>query len=320
MSTATRFCWLLLGPAAVVLLLNAVYVSAHQAASRPSTAPFAPRDWVVAPLVDESERAAPHKRIVSAAPNLTEICCALGLRDQLVGRTRYCTYPPGIESLPALGALVDINVEALVTLKPDLVLVSGASRAITERLQPLGLCYESVPDTSLSDLFAAIRRVGELTGRRRTAEALCRAVQRDFDEAAARYRGAPPASVLIVTGVLSDPPAPPFVAGPGSFYDEFLRRAGHRNAVASEGRAFGPLSLEFILKADPDVIIELDPDGRARPGGDEEARRAWGRIGALKAVRTGRVHVLVGGAHYLLGPRSAQTFAELSRVIASGGK
>lgn len=295
-------------------------IPAQHTTSRPATAPAPLRDWVVEPLVDDAERAAPRKRIVSAAPNLTEICCALGLRDQLIGRTRYCTYPPGIESVPALGALVDINVEALVALKPDVVLVSGASRAITERLEPLGLRYESIPDTSLDDLFAAIRRVGELTGRRRTADALCRAVQREFDEAVAGYRGTPPASVLLVTGVLADPPAPPFVAGPGSFYDEFLQRAGHRNAVAGEGRAFGPLSLEFILKADPDVIIELDPDGRARPGGDEEARRAWGRIGALKAVRAGRVHVLVGGAHYLLGPRSAQTFAELSRVIAAGAK
>jgi iron complex transport system substrate-binding protein len=273
-------------------------------------------DWVRNPVVDPTERTAALPRIVSAAPSVTEICCALGLREALVGRTRYCEYPPEIEQVQSIGALIDVNVETLLALRPDLILVAGASRAQTERFAPLNLRVEAVPDRTLEDLFAAIRRVGALTHRARTAERLCEGIQSDLAAVTARFSGVPAARVLLLTGTLSDPPRPPYVAGPGSFYDDLLAMAGYVNVVASAQAAFAPLSLEFIVRADPDVIIELDPDGLQRPGGDARAREVWGIVGALRAVTNGRVHVLVGPEHYLLGPRIAQTYDALCRAIA----
>ena len=107
-----------------------------------------------------------------------------------------------------------------------------------------------------------------------------------------------------------------FAAGPGSFYDDLIRLAGHRNAAAVGGRAYAPLSLEAILTTDPDVIIELTPDGTTRTEGDAQARRIWGKVGPLRAVEAGRVHVLQGQAHFILGPRIAQTFEALCATIA----
>jgi iron complex transport system substrate-binding protein len=289
-------------------------------AARHNTAPARPplqlHDWVRQPIVHESEGDDSPLRIISAAPNVTEICCALGLRLALVGRTRYCDYPPGIEQVPSIGALNDVNVEALLELRPDLILVSGTSRAQLERFALLDLRIESIPDANLTDLFAGIRLVGTWTGRARTAERLCAGIEADLAAVSAQFAGATPARVLLLTGTLSDPPRPPFVAGPGSFYDDLLTRAGHENVVAGKQAAFGPLSLEFIVRADPDVIIELDPDGRQRPGGDADARRVWAEVGALHAVSTRRVHVLTGGQHYLLGPRIAFTYDALCRAIA----
>ena len=274
------------------------------------------RDWVRRPLIDETEREPVALRIVSAAPNVTEICCALGLRESLVGRTRYCDYPPEVASVPSIGALIDVNVERLLELRPDLIVVSGRSRAQTERFAGLGLRLESVPDASLHDLFVAIRRVGELTNRKRTAEQLCGAIRADLEAVTARFADVPPTRVLLLTGTLSDPPRPPYVAGPGSFYDELLRLAGHENVVPGAQGAFAPLSLEFIVRADPDVIIELDPDGQCRPTGDADARRAWAKVGKLRAATSSRIHVLTGPEHYLLGPRIAFTYDALCRAIA----
>lgn len=248
------------------------------------------------------------------APRVTETLCALGLGGCLVGRTTYCTYPPEVQGVPVLGALVDVNVEALAALRPDLILLSGRSGLQAERLRAAGLRYESVPDVGLEDVFTAIRRIGELTGRPRTAEALCAAIVADLDEVVRRHAAARGASVLVVVGVLGNPPAAPFSAGPGSFYDELLKRLGARNAAALDA-AFGTLSLEAILAADPEVIVELDPDGSHRPGGDAEAAAAWARIGALRAVRDGRVRVLIGPQHYLAGPRIAETLEALGRAI-----
>jgi ABC-type Fe3+-hydroxamate transport system substrate-binding protein len=87
--------------------------------------------------------------------------------------------------------------------------------------------------------------------------------------------------------------------------------------VVSRGQAaFAPLSLEFIARSDPDVIIELDPDGRQRPHGDADALRVWAKVGPLRAVGAGRVHVLTGSQHYVLGPRIALTYHALCRAIA----
>lgn len=273
-------------------------------------------DYVVAPRVAPGESAPVALRIVSLAPNVTEICCALGQRDALVGRTTYCLHPPGIERVPALGALVDTNVEALVGLTPDLVIVSGDSRAISERLSQIGVPFEAVPDVGLADVYASIERVGALLGRPRTAAALVAALHADVDRVIARHRGTPRRRVLLVTGTLTDPPEPPYVAGGGSFYAELIGLLGHEIALHDAPRSFAPLSLEVIIDADPEVIVELDPDGRSRPNGDADALRAWSRVGQLTAVRTQRVHVLIGPQHYVAGPRIAQTLAQLAEAIA----
>ncbi|MCG3127938.1 MAG: Vitamin B12-binding protein [Phycisphaerae bacterium] len=272
-------------------------------------------DYVAHPRPVPGEEAPVALRIVSLAPNVTEICCALGQRDALVGRTSYCLHPPGIERIPALGALIDTNVEALVSLKPDLVIVSGDSRAISERLSQIGIPFEAIPDVGLTDLYASIERVGTLLGRPRSAKALAAALRADVERVIARYRGTPRRRVLLVTGTLTDPPEPPYVAGSGSFYAELIGLLGHDIALPDAPRSFAPLSLETIIAADPDVIVELDPDGRSRPRGDADALRAWSRLGQLAAVRARRVHVLIGPQHYVAGPRIAQTLAQLSEKI-----
>lgn len=274
------------------------------------------RDWVAKPAVEDAERTTPCPRIISAAPNLTEICCALGLADCLVGRTRYCTYPPAVADVPSIGALNEINAEVLVGLAPELILVAGASRNITDRLQLLGLRFETLPDTSLADLFTSIKQLGPLVNRPQTAAQLAENVRADLQRVAERYEDVPRARVLLVIGPLASPPAPPFAAGPGSFYDDLLQRAGHDNIAAAAARPFAPLTLEFIAETDPDVIIELARADTMRTGGDDEAVAAWDGIAGLTAVAERRVHVLRGAQHGILGPRIAQTFEALCTTIA----
>jgi iron complex transport system substrate-binding protein len=273
-------------------------------------------DRVASPSVADAERDTACSRLLSAAPNVTEICCALGLRDCLVGRTRYCTYPPSIEQVPSIGALNDLNPEALLAIKSDLILISGSSRAIADRLVALGLKYESVPDDSLTDLYTAIERIGALTGRAQTAALLTEGIRADLAAVAARFAGRPQARVLIVTAPLADPPTRVDAAGPGSFYGDLLELAGDTNAADPSGRAFAPLGLEFVLRADPDVIIELAPDAAVRPAGDADALGVWAKVGPLHAAARGRVHVLIGPQYFLLGPRIAQTFEALCAAIA----
>lgn len=286
----------------------------------PSLAPDsagAPRltDWPSAPPVEASERP-PQLRILSAAPSVTEICCALGLREQLVGRTRFCVHPPGIEALPSIGALLDTNIESLLAVHPDIVILSGNSRLIAERLGSLPLKQVSVPDASVDDVLTAIRTVGALTGRSRTAERLTRGIQAELAEVSERCGVAGAPRVLLLLDVLATPPAPPSVAGPGSFYADLLKLAGVRNAAPPDSAPFAPLSLEVILSIDPDVIIELDPDGSRRPNGDADALAAWRNVGPLSAVQGGRIRVIKGSRHYVPGPRIAGTLQAICSAIS----
>lgn len=276
---------------------------------------FLPAGCEHAPAQPPAANQAP-KRIISAAPTVTEILCELGLRDRMVGRTDYCTYPPDVQSVRSIGSLTDVNAEVILSLKPDLILMSGNSQTQRDRLEPLGLRLESVPDTSLADIYAAVRRIGELTHRDKAAEALCRRMEQQIAATDDKYRGAPSRRVLLLIDTLADPPRPPTVAGSGSFYDDLLKRAGHKNVSAGVTAAFGQLSLEAIVHADPDVIIELDPDGTARPNGDADAERVWSKIDGLAAVREHRVHVLTGPVYYLPGPRVPKIYADLCEAIA----
>lgn len=274
-------------------------------------------DFVRNPVIDESEREVPKLRIASESPSITELCCALGLRDWLVARTQYCTYPPEIEKLPSIGALTETNVESLLALKPDVILLTDCSAAIRDRLAPFKFKLVELPAVKLEDLFVSIERLGDLAGRPRSAKRLAAAIRKQLDDAAATHKRDTSRSVLIVTDALTDPPTPPFVAGQGSFYDDLLRLAGHRNA-APGGSPFAPISLEYIVRTNPDVIIEIDADGASRPKGDDDALRIWRKIGPLSAAESKRIHVLVGPQHFLLGPRIAETMAELLDRVDDG--
>lgn len=275
------------------------------------------RDYAVDPLIDPAEQRPSKLRIVSLAPSATEIVAALGLADRLVARTNYCTHPPAVRGVPVIGGLVDLDVERLVALKPDRILLSGRSRLQTQKLRAAGLKYTSLPDATLDDIFAAIRAAGDALGRPKTAGRLCEALRADLERVRKAYADLPRQRVLVVLGELGDPPRPVFAAGPGSFYDDLLRFAGQRNAMPALHGAFAPLSLEAIVRMDPDVIVQLAPDPK-RAAPREETLRRWRLVGPLAAVRGGRVVTLAGRVYYVPGPRVAFVFRDLCRALAGG--
>ena len=317
MSHAPRHSRRLL-PLILVISMTACERPADKAPPTQPAMPTALRDWVMhPPAAAARDSAAPPLRVLSAAPNVTEICYALGLGDRLVGRTRYCAHPPAVSEVPSMGDLYNVGVEVLLELEPELIVISGQSRSIRDRLERLSLAFLTLPDESIADLETGLRELGARTGRAEAAAELATGIRADLAAVAKRFEDVPARRVLIVLAPLSDPPTPPYVAGPGSFYDDLLVQAGHANMAVTAGRPFAPLSIEFIVQADPDVVIELVPDDTQRPGGDADARRVWGQLGRLSAVKNERVHVLRGHQHLILGPRVAHTFEALCRIIAA---
>ncbi len=257
----------------------------------------------------------PPKRIVSLAPSITELVCALGMRDRLVGITSYCHYPPGVESVPAVGALQDPNFEKVRSLSPDRVLITANSRRLAAGLDELGLNYRRVPHDTLADVFGAIEAAGQGCERPVTAQRLAEAIRSDLDSLqrwagrSVRHRQ----RVLIVLGTLPVPPQALWAAGPGSFLDELIASAGHLNAAREVLKvSHGEVPLARLRSLDPDVILEFGPK---RSDHDRlEMYRSWSEIGPMRAIDQQRVRV-VGDAEWLsAGPRIA---IALHRIIAT---
>src|SRR5690606_10390834 len=118
------------------------------------------------------ERPQEHHRIISLAPSITETLFALGLEAHIVGVTRYCDYPPEALAKPKVGGYLDPNMEAMVALRPDLVITFPGHQTLTPRLEQLGIATLQIPDQKLGDILDSIRIIGTATGKEMEAKAL----------------------------------------------------------------------------------------------------------------------------------------------------
>lgn len=216
------------------------------------------------------ELPAPPVRIVSLLPSLTEAVCALGACARLVGVDRFSNWPASIAALPRLGGLEDTQVERLVALKPDVVLVEGSSRAI-DRLESLGLRVVAVAPRNLDDGERILRLVGRLLGDEAAGARAWAGQQARIERAAARVPAA-----LQGRRVYFEVAAAPYAAGEASFVGQMLARLGLANVVPAALGPFPKLNPEFVVRADPDLVMAT-----ARALAEMPARPGWRGLRAL---------------------------------------
>lgn len=254
--------------------------------------------------------AQPPQRIVSLLPSLTETVCALGQCHRLVGVDRYSNHPPPVRTLPQLGGGLDPSVEAIVALKPDLVLLATSSRA-APRLQSLGLTVAAFEPRSHAGVLRVLEQVGQLLGvpPHSGAQRVWREIEADMAAAAqalpAQVRG---------QSVYFEVNSAPYAASEQSFIGETLVRLGLRNIVPGELGPFPKLNPEFVVRADPDFIMVGDSNATVlarRPG--------WS---ALRAIRTQRLCVYTPQQSDVLvraGPRMAEGARLMVQCLTSHG-
>lgn len=220
------------------------------------------------------ELARPPQRVVSLLPSLTETVCALGACDRLVGVDRFSNWPASVAALPKLGGLEDAQVERIVMLKPDLVLVAESARVV-DRLESLGLTVIALQPTQLAGTRRMITTVAAALGREADGEALWQRLQARLDAAATQV---PPA--WRGRRVYVEVAATPYAAGSSSFVGEVLARLGLRNIVPSALGTFPKLNPEFVVRAQPDLVIASSAALAEMP-----LRPGWVALRALAARR-----------------------------------
>lgn len=248
-----------------------------------------------------AEPASGPQRIVSLSPAITETLFALGAGPQVVGVTRYCDYPPEAQRLPRVGGYLDPNPEAVLQLRPDLVVAapSPGNRRAVVALRRLDLPVLVVADRSLDDLLASLRVLGDRLGLKARAAALATDLSAGLRRIKARGAARRPLRALLVYGH-----RPLVVAGPGSYGGELLQLLGLHN-VAAGTRPYPVFSMERVLLAGPEVIFDAAMDAEVDP------RRFWRQWPEIPAVSAGRV-VAVSDQVLRPGPRIVAALEELA--------
>ena len=240
------------------------------------------------------------QRIVSLLPSLAETVCELGHCSRLVGVDRYSNYPASLQKLPQVGGGLDPNIEAIVALKPDVVLMAKSSRG-GERLEALGLKVVALEPKTHADVQRVMLKLGQLLqvpDAQRVWRALDAGVSAAAQSLPARLRG---------TRVYFEVNQGPYAASEASFIGETLTRLGVTNIVPAKLGPFPKLNPEYIVRANPDLIMVGQDSAEGltqRPG--------WSSI---RAVREHRVCVFPAEQADVLvrpGPR----MAEAARLMA----
>lgn len=250
--------------------------------------------------------AQPPQRIVTLLPSLTEMVCELGACARLVGVDNYSNWPAAVRALPHVGGLEDANIETIVSLKPDVVLLAASSRALG-RLEGLGLKVVALEPKTLADVQRVIAKVAQVLGSDQAPRLWAR-INAGVDAAA---RGLAPQ--LRGTRVYFEVNSAPYAASESSFIGELLARVGAANVVPGTLGPFPKLNPEFVVRADPQVIMVSDRNAQSlkqRPG--------WDRI---QALREGRVCLFTpqqGDVLVRPGPRMAEGAQLMVRCLTGG--
>jgi iron complex transport system substrate-binding protein len=214
-------------------------------------------------------------RIVAMLPSHTETLFALGAGSKLVGVDVYSNYPAAANKLSKVGSGFEPNIEAIVALKPDLVLVDeGSSSRLAEKLIAAGLTVYGGTAQTYNEVFEKIAVLGKLTNRETNATRLVTSMRRELNTLQASVAGLPKVSTYYEV----DPT--PYAAGPNSFIGALVSRAGGVNILSASLGDFPKISPELVVAASPQVIVGADL-------ADVKARSGWNTI---RAVSAGRVY------------------------------
>jgi iron complex transport system substrate-binding protein len=245
------------------------------------------------------------QRIVSLLPSLTETVCELGQCQRLVGVDRYSNFPDSLRALPQVGGGLDPNIEAIVALKPDVVLMATASRA-SERLQSLGIKVVALEPKTHADVKRVIDKVGQVL-QVSDAQRLWRVIDAGVSAAAQSL----PAKVKN-TRVYFEVNRAPYGAGESSFIGETLTRLGAKNIVPASLGPFPKLNPEYVVRANPDVIMVGD-----RNYSGMEGRPGWSSMRAIKERRICVFTVAQSDLVVRPGPRMAEGARIMAQCLAA---
>ena len=250
------------------------------------------------------------RRVVSLAPSITESLFAIGAGECLAGVTTYCDYPPAVSSLPRVGGMTNPSIETILSLHPDLVVVSmeGNIREDFARMTALGVPVFVTNPRTLSGISRSLEQLGELTGHRAEARSLVDSISVRVSRVRAQVSGQSLRTLLLVSL------RPLIAAGGKTFLHELLEASGAQNIASTAPGTYPAYSREAVLAENPDAII-LTADLTANIAGLTALFPEWAN---LAAVRNGRVYRINADIVSRPGPRAVDALETLFSLLHQG--
>jgi iron complex transport system substrate-binding protein len=251
----------------------------------------------------------PPKKIVSLAPNITEILFSLGLDQEIVGVSTHCNFPEKAKGTVRVGSYISLDFEKIVSLKPDLIIATAAgnTRDMVERLERFGFPTYVIFPKNVEDIIQSIGHLGKLVGREKEGVEIIQEMKTRRERVMELTRGLPRPRVFLQIGE-----APIVTVGKNSFADDLIRLAGGVNVTGNEKELYPRFGMEEILKRAPEVILisSMNPKGNY-----QKVLQEWSRWKTIPAVKNGRIHLLDSDLIDRPSPRIIEGLEEMARIL-----
>lgn len=255
-------------------------------------------------------------RIISCAPNFTEMLFALSLGERVVGVTDFCKYPPEAAQKEKIGGFINPNLEKIISLHPDLVIIPKTKSELSQKMARLNIPLLELPNESVADALKAVASIAEHCGVPENGMRLKTGMENELAELQSRYANKPKVRTLIVVSRAPDSLKDIYAAASGTFPDELLRIAGGENVLAKQPALYPKISRESLIAFNPDVILDMTFFSAAHTTDTlRSALQPWFDLSAISAVRQRRVYLVTDPSLTIQGPRLPQSARQLADYI-----
>jgi len=259
-----------------------------------------------------------YNRIISILPSVTETIFALGAEDKLVGVSQYCLYPLEARSKKIVGGLVDLNLETVYALNPDLIILPTKVDTYTKQLNKMGIEVFRYETRSVKGILSSVRILGEKLNRERQAQELITTMENKIADIQSQIKNLPKPRVLVSylrpigEGKISEV----YIAGNHTYFNDLINIIGGVNAYQGPQMITSPLiSPEGILQMDPDIILDMMTMLHKTSMSESDVKKDWDMLSDLKAYKSKKIYVLSQPFIGIPGPRLVKTLDILARII-----
>jgi iron complex transport system substrate-binding protein len=260
------------------------------------------------------------RRIISMAPNLTQIVYDIGAQDMLVGVTDFCKFPPAARSKEKIGGWINPNYEKILSLKPDLVIALKFHGKAVDNLRKLNVPVLVLDCMTIQDVLDAYDVLGKELGRQKDARRAKARLSKRLKKVKAEAKNRKPVPVLFVIDRTPGALEQIYGVGPNNFVDELIRWSGGENMLSDAKEPYPLVSKEQLLKRDPEVIVNALAEAHLKSNGVEGEAAVWNALPSLKAVKNHHVYCFTNEDFLIPGPTMANLAEYLSHIFEEARK